>query len=105
MGHVPNAKTVPQIFLDGAHVGGFSELYTQSGFELDANDYVRMYTEALSAKELLAISSKHKGVTSKDAETSSGLATEVDAPGGQESKTVTSIWNMDAYPKPIGLAW
>merc|ERR1712192_40017 len=103
--HVPNAKTVPQIFLDGVHVGGFSELYAQSGFELDANDYVRMYTEALSAKELLAISSKHKSAPSKDAETNIGLAIEAEVPGDKESKTVNSIWNMHEYPKPSGFAW
>jgi glutaredoxin 3 len=25
---LPNAKTVPQIFIDGSHIGGYSELVT-----------------------------------------------------------------------------
>jgi glutaredoxin len=38
---LPSARTVPQIFLDNEHVGGFTDLHARLGFEADVDTYVK----------------------------------------------------------------
>jgi glutaredoxin len=51
---VPDAKTVPQIFSDNQHIGGFTNLWAKLGIEGIAEDFARRFS-----KEMLELNSKH----------------------------------------------
>lgn len=41
--NAPDAKTVPQIFLDNSHIGGFTELHSKLGVQGNVEDYVKAF--------------------------------------------------------------
>jgi phosphoadenosine phosphosulfate reductase len=43
--HAPNAKTVPQIFLDDDHIGGFTELFSSLGVHGSVEEFVKPFAD------------------------------------------------------------
>jgi phosphoadenosine phosphosulfate reductase len=44
--HAPGAKTVPQVFQDGAHLGGFEDLHARMGCVVAADEFVKQVQES-----------------------------------------------------------
>lgn len=48
--HAPDAQTVPQIFLDNVHIGGFSELHSEFDIDGSVDDYVSRWNPEAKEK-------------------------------------------------------